>query len=209
MGANPHIFSRQIDLSLPKFNASPTDGGCFRTGSRARSELPVDRPASKEGPIVNKTVSKSFKTAREMLTMAEQFHVNLKSHWEKEYASVSEPGAGMLLDYIRHQEKKLMHMVSRYLRRAPDDILDTYFQFTPAEMGRIDEFSAWRPASGNGIEAIMESALEFDAFMRNYYRRAAEMASGEAIRDMFQNLANAVADKQKSQAQSASWLTDI
>ena len=152
---------------------------------------------------------KTFKTTRELLQLAENLHTRLKGHWEKAQRVVAEPEADMFIAYIRRKEKQFISMVSRYIRQAPDDILETYFQFAPRELQDIDALSTWRPAHGEKLETILAEALKIDSQMQSFYRRAAELAASESVRDMFTNLADAVEDKKKSQVQNAEWVTDI
>ena len=151
----------------------------------------------------------AFVRARDILELAATLHLRVKHHWEQSQHTVLQSDAKMLLSYIQHKEKRFTQMIDRFLKHAPEDLLDAYFQFTPDEMERLDAFDTWRPDHGSDAKAILGAALEVDAFIESLYRRAAELASDEAVREMFENLAEAVADKQRSQVQNAAWLTDI
>lgn len=150
-----------------------------------------------------------FKTTREMLELAVDFHRRVKRHWEGLQAATEDPPTDMLVGYIRDNERRFVNLVSRYLATAPGDLLDTYFQFAPEEVQQAQSLEDWRPASGADPDAVLAAALDADAFIEKYYRRAAELASREAVRDMFRRLADGIAEKRKAQAQNANWLADI
>jgi hypothetical protein len=151
----------------------------------------------------------AFVSARDMLELAATLHHRVKHHWEQSQRTVLRSDAKMLLSYIQRKEKRFAQMIDRFLKYAPEDLLEIYFQFTPDEMERLDAFDTWRPDHGSDAKAILGAALEVDAFIETLYRRAAELASNDAVREMFENLAEAVADKQRAEVQNAAWLTDI
>jgi len=151
----------------------------------------------------------SPRSTRQILQSAKRHHEQLSRHWEAAQRAAGKPETKMLLDYIRRKENGFVDMVSRYLDHAPDEILDTYFQFTPEEAHMADRFDVWQPESGDTVAEIIDAVLQWDAVMEKYYRRAAQMASREALRDMFIRLADGVIDKQKAQVQNASWLRDL
>ena len=92
---------------------------------------------------------------------------------------------------------------------ASADILDTFYQFTPAEIKTLYDYIAWQSNSDASANVVLAVALKIDAFMQTFYHRAAQMAPSEPIRDLFENLAEAVKAKQQDQASSASFLEDI
>ncbi|MGD8701607.1 MAG: hypothetical protein PVG51_15030 [Desulfosarcina sp.] len=151
----------------------------------------------------------STRSTRQILESAMRQHEQLSRHWETARSAAGKPDTKMLLDYIRRKENGFVDMVSRYLAHAPDEILDTYFQFTPEEAHMADRFEIWQPERSDTVAEIIDAVLQWDAVMEKYYRRAAQMASREALRDMFLRLADGVIDKQKAQAQNASWLRDL
>jgi hypothetical protein len=151
----------------------------------------------------------SIRSTRQILESAKRRHAQLKRHWEAARRDVGKPDAEMFLDYIRRKENGFFDMVSRYLAHAPDEILDTYFQFTPDEEHTADRFDAWQPGRGDTVAEIIDAVLQWDAVMEKYYRRAAQTASREELRDLFVRLADGVVEKQKAQAGNASWLRGI
>jgi hypothetical protein len=151
----------------------------------------------------------SIRSTRQILESAKRHHGQLSRHWEAARRHAVKPDAEMLLDYIRRKEEGFVDMVSRYLAHAPDEMLDTYFQFTPDELRMADRFDAWQPGRDDTVAEVIDAVLQWDTVMETYYRRAAQMASREELRDMFVRLAAGVVEKQKAQAGNASWLRDI
>lgn len=168
----------------------------------------VEGPAEKNEGITAK-LQKPFVTTDEILRLAENLHLKLKALYDGQRSFLDEADTDMLLDYIHRKEERFYQSVSRYREQAPNEILKASFQFTPAERRLFEEVDSWCPSSGMSIEAVLASALKFDSFMQTIYQRASEMAHNESVREVFDNLADAVCEKQKSQVQNAAWWTDI
>ena len=115
----------------------------------------------------------------------------------------------MLLDYIARKEKYVGSMISRYRKKAPEEILDTFYQFTPAEVKTLADYTAWRPNPHADAAEVLSVALKIDSSMQSFYRRAAQMAPSEAIAELFGNLADAIKDKKRDQASNASLIQEI
>jgi hypothetical protein len=151
----------------------------------------------------------SIRSTRQILESAKRRHEQLNRLWEAARRDADKPDAEMLIDYIRRKENGFVDMVARNLAHAPDEILDTYFQFTPDEEHMADRFDAWQPGRDDTVAEIIDAVLQWGAVMEKFYRRAAQMAPREELRDLFVRLADGVVEKQKAQAGKASWLRDI
>jgi rubrerythrin len=73
----------------------------------------------------------------------------------------------------------------------------------------LNDYTGWQPNSDASATEVLAAALRIDAFMQAFYQRAAQMAPSESIRDLFENLAEAVKAKQQDQASNVSFLEDI
>ena len=158
---------------------------------------------------MEKTSRNTFKQIIDLLDLAESIHKKVQRHYERESASLKDTEAKMLLDYIARKEKALGSIISHYRESASADILDTFYQFTPAEIKTLDDYTAWRPNSDANAIEVLAAALRIDAFMQDFYRRAAQMAPSEATAELFANLADAIEEKKQDQASNASLLEDI
>jgi hypothetical protein len=161
------------------------------------------------GTIMTDRSRQSFKKTRELLEFAQSIHRRVKCHYEQEKASLKKDDAKMLLEYISRKEGRLPSMISQYLKEAPADILDAYYQFPPAEVKLIEDYTAWRPHSKASTAEVLSVALKIDSFMQTFYRRAAQMAPSEAVGEVFRNLAEAVKAKKRDQASNVALFEDI
>jgi hypothetical protein len=93
----------------------------------------------------------SIRSTRQILESAKRHHGQLSRHWEAARRHAGKPDAEMLLDYIRRKEEGFVDMVSRYLAHAPDEILDTYFQFFNSLRTR----RTWLIASTSGSRKVV------------------------------------------------------
>ena len=158
---------------------------------------------------MHKTPQKPYKTTREMLELAETIHLKIKRHYAGIADAAAADDAAMLLDYIERKEAAFGALLARYRRQAPRAVLDTYFQFTQNEHRAIQKWMAWQPDADAGVAEILAVALELDAFMQDFYRRAAQMAQVPKVREIFANLAEAVADKKRDAAFNAAQMRDV
>jgi len=162
------------------------------------------------GEITMEEISRNtFKQIRDLLDLAESIHTKVQRHYEKKKKSLKDPEAKMLLDYIARKEKMLGSIISRYREGVSAEVLETFYQFTPAEIKTLDGYTAWQPNSNANATEVLAAALMIDAFMLSFYRRAAQMAPSEASADLFANLADAIEEKKRDQASNASLLEDI
>jgi hypothetical protein len=152
---------------------------------------------------------KTFKTTRDILEMAESVHRKLKAVYGEKRVDIEDSRAAMLMDAIEQKEKHLKATVGRYLKDAGEHILDTYYQFAPDQIKDLDILEAWHPEEDASVDEVLAMVLKLDALMHAYYRRAAEMASEEPVREMFENLAEAVAEKKRDEVQNSLRIKDI
>jgi hypothetical protein len=117
--------------------------------------------------------------------------------------------AHSLLDGIPQKEQALRLMVDQYRRQAPDRILNTYDQFTPAQIRMVDDFFDWEPAHDADTNDVLCTARGIDSFVQSFYHRSAQMAKNEDVREVFDHLARAVAAKEKDQTANAAFMEDI
>jgi hypothetical protein len=101
---------------------------------------------------------------------------------------IKDSSATMLLEDIDRKEKHIRAIISRYLGDAGEYILDTYYRFAPDQVKELEALSAWCLKEDADIAEVVEMVPKIDAFLYAYYRRAAEMAPGKPLREMFQNL---------------------
>jgi hypothetical protein len=107
------------------------------------------------------------------------------------------------------KENHVGSMISRYRKKAPAEILDNFYQFTPSEIKTLADYAAWHPNPHTDAAEVLSVALEIDSSMQAFYRRAAQMAPSEAITKLFENLADAIKDKKRDQASNTSLIQDI
>ncbi|MGD8700815.1 MAG: hypothetical protein PVG51_00375 [Desulfosarcina sp.] len=153
--------------------------------------------------------SKSFEKTSDLLELTQSIHQKIKRHYEKQKASIEDPEAKMLLDYITRKEEVLESTISSYRKVASTDVLDGFYQFSPAEIKTLDDHTAWQPDSNASPGDVLAAALRIDSSMQALYRHAARMAPNEPIRDLFNSLAEAVKSKKQDQASNASLLKDL
>jgi len=155
------------------------------------------------------TTGKSMRHTGDLLALAQSVHQKISDHYRKQGPKLKDVEARMLLNYIRQEEQTLRIMVDQYRQQAPERILDTYYQFSPAQIRTVDEFLDWEPAPDADVKDILSTARRVDSFMQSFYRRAAQMAENEEMRDVFENLAQAVEAKEKDATLNADFMEDI
>jgi rubrerythrin len=155
------------------------------------------------------TTEKPMRHTRDLLALARSVHQKVSDHYRQQGSRLEDVEARMLLDYIRRKEQTLQTMVDQYRQQAPDRILDTYYQFTPAQIRTVDEFLDWEPAPDADANEILSTARRVDSFMESFYHRAAQMAENEDIREVLENLAQAVVAKEKDETLNADFMEDI
>jgi len=155
------------------------------------------------------TIGKPMRHTRDLLALAQSVHRKISDHYREQEPKLKDIEARMLLDYIRQKEQTLRTMVDQYRQQAPERILDTYYQFTPAQIRTVDEFLDWEPATDADTAEVLSTARRVDSFMESFYHRAAQMAENEEIREVFENLAQAVVAKEKDETLNADFMEDI
>jgi hypothetical protein len=158
---------------------------------------------------MEETPRDGFKKISHLLDLAESIHKKVQHHYEKQKRSLRDIDAKMLLDYIARKEHHVGSMISRYRKEAPAEVLETFYQFTPAETKTLADYTAWQPNPHADAAEVLSVALKIDSFMQSFYRRAAQMAPSEESAELFGNLADAINDKKRDQASNASLLEDL
>jgi rubrerythrin len=131
---------------------------------------------------------KTFKNVDDMLALAASIHQQLKDYYLEIKDRAGSARVAMLLDYMGRHEKNIRQVLEKVRRTASKEVLAATFQFEPDELETLEDLTEWEPKPDMSVDEVVATALQFDAIMRDYYRRAAEMSASEPVNELFSNL---------------------
>ncbi|HMP75404.1 MAG TPA: 2-hydroxyacyl-CoA dehydratase [Kiritimatiellia bacterium] len=113
-------------------------------------------------------------------------HDKLAVRFERVETAANQGRLRMVLDYIARHERHLNEALAAYQGSASRAVLDTWFKNTPGrpleeclEKARLDQADT---------SAVLRSVLEMDRCLVDSFRKIAESAVAEEVREFFQQL---------------------
>jgi hypothetical protein len=159
--------------------------------------------------IMDNPNRKTFKRVGDMLKLAGSIHRELKNYYHAIRDRTDDPRIVMLLDYMGRHEKNMRQSLEGFRRSASERVLDSTFQFEPDELETLEDLTGWQPKPDITVDEVVATALRFDSIMRSYYRRAAEMAASESVKELFSNLVQLEKQKQQQLVRDSLALKDL
>jgi hypothetical protein len=153
--------------------------------------------------------NETYKEAREILELAKEMHRKLSEFYQSRKGGFKDERVNMLMQYMQRHEKQMQEVLTETLAVTPDKVLDTYYQFEPSEVEVLLEVQNWQIGPDAGLDDIIDRVMRFDEILRNYYSRAADMATSEQVADVFRNLKSREEENRNSKVQDALLLKDL
>ena len=153
--------------------------------------------------------NETYKRAREILSLAKQMHWKLSEFYQARKGSFKDERVGMLMQYMQRYEKQMQEVLTETLAVTPDKVLDTYYQFEPSEIEVLLEVQNRQTGPDTSLDDLIDMVMRFDEILRNYYSRAADMATSEQVADVFRDLRSREEENRNSKVQDALLLKDL
>ncbi len=124
---------------------------------------------------------------RDVLDKARAFHRELSAFYRRMEDRADRERVKLLLDYLSGHERKMEERLAQFEETAARRILDTWYKYAPGDEIR-EALKLVRVEEGMTAPEIICMALRLDENLLRLYRRAAELAPAEPVRQLFQGL---------------------
>ncbi len=128
------------------------------------------------------------RTTRELLHEIKDFHGLLAKFYTASVSKVDRDRVKPLLEYMGRHERRLEDCLAKYEETAAKRVLDTWFAFPPdiVECALFDGVSVTQDTS---VDDIIQMTLELDDCLVRFFKRIAELAVSDDVRELSTNLA--------------------
>ncbi len=129
----------------------------------------------------------AFETVRDIIEHARHFHNRLSEFYQQLSSASEKEKIRILLNYMSRHEQNMAECLTRYEKESARKLLDTWFKFPPEMAGcKCFECVQWRPDMS--VNEIIDLAMKVDACLISLYRKTAEKAVSQEIKDLFTKL---------------------
>lgn len=124
---------------------------------------------------------------REILDQVKAFHRHLAQVYRNLGEEAAQARVKMLLEYMAAHERRLETSLAEYEKGAAEEILDTWFEFTP-DLSRCERLETVSLHPEMTVDDVTQAVLSFDRCLGEYYKQLAELSPLPAIGELFDNL---------------------
>lgn len=129
----------------------------------------------------------SFEQTRDLIGRARAFHRQLRDFYHGLETVAEKERVRMLLDYLARHEEIMEKHLAEYEAGPGGRVLDTWLKYAPhTEIRKALAEVGIRPDAG--FQDVVCTALRLDELLLEMYRKAAEMAPREDVRELFRGL---------------------
>jgi len=129
----------------------------------------------------------TFETARDIVELARQFHGQVADLYERLSGQAEKTRVKMLLDYMSRHERHLAACLGQFETGVSERMLDTWFQFVPADMPH----TVLKKVNVNPsmtVDDVVTVAMQLDDFLIQMYRQASDECDSRELNEIFANL---------------------
>lgn len=113
-------------------------------------------------------------------------HQQLAERFERAGAEGSQERARLVLQYIGRHERNMAEALAKYQATASRAVLDTWFKNTPGRP--VEECLDQVRLDARDHDSVLRSVLAMDRCLVDSFRRIAESANAQEVREFFQEL---------------------
>lgn len=151
----------------------------------------------------------TYRQTRDILHWLVGRHTHLADIYRTSRARDGQRRAGWLLDRMWGQQEALGEIIRAFETSAPAEVLDTYFQYIPEEDDAavyLDNLTARQDLTDQAAtELVMTSSRQFEQL----YRKLADMADFDTVRETFASMAQKIRRQQEKAAQGLGPFQDV
>jgi rubrerythrin len=129
----------------------------------------------------------AYVTTRDLLNQVRDFHQKLCHCYAEMSELTNRQKLKMLLDYMSWHEEWIEKSLGQYEADAAERILNAWFQFPP-HLEREKAFAGIECGPEMDVDDVVKAVLQFDSCVIEFYREAAQRATHEDVRDLFNRL---------------------
>lgn len=129
----------------------------------------------------------TFKTTNDLLSQLRLFHKNLSNFYDQLSNEVERPRVQLLLEYVSGHTKRLEESLAKYQLDAPEEVLDTWFQYLP-ELESLDGDLNMTIRPDMSVDMAVQVVVSFMEKLANIYRHLAERSLNAQVSDLFNQL---------------------
>jgi rubrerythrin len=147
----------------------------------------------------------TYGQVRDILNVAVEFHRHLKEFYGRLAEQADRDRVQILLDYMSRHEKDFERAMAEYDDKRSKELLDTWMQYTPDQRAlEVPRPETWR--EDMTVDEVVETALDLDEKLVQFYAEAARMARTPEVRHLFEELTEQQQDEREKLKVNASSL---
>ncbi len=139
---------------------------------------------------------------RDILEQARRFHRDLRAYYETLGKGNQQERVRLLLDYMQRHEETLDKCLEQYALGAGPGVLNTWFKHAP-EISAAECFEGIDVHDDMSVDEVIRVSLQLDDRLIAYYRRLADLAVAEEVKDLFNDLLREEQNEERRMARDA------
>jgi hypothetical protein len=151
---------------------------------------------------------KTFKQTRDVLINSQDFHQRSSTLYAGLATRASNPRAKLLLEFMSNHSQQLKDNLKNYSDTAPNNILDTWFQYTPEE-NNAHYFDAIKDSDDLSVDQATELGITLHHYQEMIFKELGEEVSREEIKAVFENMQQQERHEKESLVRSAMLIYDF
>mgnify|MGYP005725358349 CR=1 FL=1 len=128
-----------------------------------------------------------FEKTKDILEHARHFHKLVSECYQQLSAGTEKQRLKLLLDYLAQHEKHLEEVLADYEETIPQNVLRTWFRLSPCQE-KFDILKSLLKEQNPSIDEVIRNAVQLDDCLIDMYRKVAESAEVESVREVFKSL---------------------
>ena len=145
---------------------------------------------------IGKRLMSNFSQVRELLLHNQQLHARTREFYSVLAVQAQSERVKMLLNTLVKHESELSSSLQAYVEKAPNKILNTYFQFDHEH--NVEELFVTRFESAQvNTDDVTIMATAFDDYFCHLYSEMQEAVDCELVQDLFENLHEHMTEEKK------------
>ncbi len=150
----------------------------------------------------------AFEAVRDVLDQARAFHHDLSVYYRQLEGAAQQERVRILLGYLSRHEERLEEAMAEYEAGAGPQVLNSRYKYTPL-LDLAERTKDYVVDPEMSVEEVVRVALGFDDCLLAAFRRMAENAPSEEVRELFARLLALEESEEHHLARSALELNQI
>jgi len=150
----------------------------------------------------------TFERCRDVLSRIARFHEHMRQQYEHLEEVAERKRVQLVLDYLAGQEANLKASLDRYRSEAPEEVLETWIQYsTRSELP--EPFRDAKLPADMDLDAVTDLAARFDGWLMESFQQLAEESDVPELQELFSALVEQQEKERRQLSKNLNALADI